>query len=280
MKINSIPVFYHIPKNSGTYIFSCFLNEAARHSRRNVRILKIMSEKTHVIAKFLILDDCEFLNNCNKFRFLNKRVVDVNIEDLTDDILQNLSVYSVFVEGRGFRYIKTLLEPLFRFLSAKFNLYKFTILREPFSREQSLYHYLTSDKSKHEPTHGRFTSSSFEEHLASKQLQDSWIIRNLSNEPAVKIITQKHFDEAREILKTINIYNIKDVEKVIEDILFKCFNVQGFDKKLAESSKNNSVYVKIKFNDLPPETQKIFNEKKYWELKLYEEFANKMLVLQ
>ena len=160
----------------------------------------------------------------------------------------------------------------FSFLS-KSVLYKFIILREPFSREQSLYNYLTSEKSKHEHTHNKFKSLSFEEHIMSKQLQDSWIIRALLDIPSGTTLTEEHFNKACEILETMETYDINYTDKVIQDVLSKCFNVNNFDPHKINSVKTNkNTYNKIKFDELSLDAQKKFNDHKYLDIQLYTRF--------
>lgn len=275
MSTNNIPVFYHIPKNSGTYVFRCFLSEARKHNKNKVQIVRVLLENKYVIAKLIVLNNSDFLNQCNNFTPLNDSKISWNllVEDLTEDILQKLSIHSVFIEGRGFRYTETSLKPLFLFL-AQFKLYEFIMLREPFSREQSLYHYLTSDKSKHEHSHGRFTSSSFEEHILSRELQDSWLIRAILDLPyrGKLTLSEDYFIKARNILQKFNVYDVKDTDKAIKEILLKCFNIQEFNTEDLAHKKHDNIYKKIKFEELPLDVQTTFKERKYWDQKLYNYF--------
>ena len=146
------------------------------------------------------------------------------------------------------------------------------ILREPFSREQSLYHYLTSDKSKHECSHGIFKSSSFGEHVVSKQLQDSWLIRNLLNIPNGVKLTEDNFNKACEILQNFNIYDAKDTDKAVKGVMLKCFNMQDFDIEPLANRKHDNMYKKIKFEELSLDAQNQFKERKFWDQKLYDFF--------
>jgi len=272
---NHLPVFYHIPKNSGTYVYHSFLQSARVYNQSKIQIIRVILEEKYVIAKLIVIDNLNFLNEYGKFTSLNSAKIawNLSVEDLTEDILQQLSIHSVFIEGRGFRHTETSLKSLFLFL-AKFSLHKFIILREPFSREQSLYNYLTSDKSKHENTHGIFKSSSFEEHIMSKQLQDSWLIRSLLNIPMGEQLTEEHFNIACEKMRNLNAYDIKDTDKAIKETLLKCFNIQDFDTDAVANKKHENTYKKIKFSELPLDTQNIFKKRKYWDQKLHDHILN------
>jgi len=273
MKINSIPLFYHIPKNSGTYVYHSMLNAARLYNENKVQVIRVILEEKYVMAKLIVIDNLNFLKEDDKFTSLNSAEITWNlrVEDLTEDILQRLSIHSVFIEARGFRHTETSLKSLFLFL-AKFNLHKFIILREPFSREQSLYNYLTSDKSKHECTHGIFKNASFEEHVMSKQIQDSWLIRSLLNIPMGEQLTEDHFNKTCEKMCNLNVYDIKDTDEVVKEMLLKCFNIQNFDIESAANKKHDNIYKKIKFEELPLDSQNIFKERKYWDQKLYNYF--------
>lgn len=268
-----IPVFYHIPKNSGTYLYNCILGEI-RKINKNAHVIRVIDGQ-HILAKIVINSDLSFfgdkltpINNTNIARNLN-------VSDLTEDLLENLTVIFVSVEARGFRRLNDSLKSLFSFLS-KSVLHKFIILREPFSREQSLYNYLTSEKSKHEQTHNIFKSPSFEEHVMSKQLQDSWIIRVLSDIPAgTTTLTEEHFNKACNFLETMETYDINQTDKAIQDVLSKCFNVTNFDPhKISSVNTNKNTYNKIKFDELSLDTQKKFNDRKYLDIQLYTRFVN------
>jgi hypothetical protein len=107
----------------------------------------------------------------------------------------------------------------------------------------------------------------------SSQLQDSWLIRNsLDIPPWGRELTKEDFDKACEFLKLLNIYDSKDTEKAIKKILLECFNSDSFDKEALANKKNENTYKKIKFEELSTNAQARFNERKYWDQKLYSYF--------
>ena len=243
----SIPLFYHIPKNSGTYVYHSLLAEVRKkYNNIDVRVIRVL-DKQRTLATIIVLGGIPpgSFSQSSRVRY------DIDIENLTEQILDALSIALVFIEASGFRCINTSLKIVFNFLS-KYVLDKFIIFREPFLREQSLYYYLKSDESKHEFTHNKFRSGSFEEHILSPQLQDSWLIRALLNMPRdkpVQPILEEHFDIACNILKSFQIYPIEDTEKLIKYILLKYFDVKQFDETTNLPHRNKSSYHKIKFND-------------------------------
>ena len=248
-----------------------------RKITKSARVIRIL-DGNHILAKIVIAaanSDLSFFEDKLTAKDNTNPVQTLSISDLTEDLLEKLSIIFVSIEARGFRRVNDSLKLLFSFLS-KSVLHKFIILRDPFSREQSLYNYLTSTKSKHEQTHNLFNSPSFEEHVMSKQLQDSWIIRVLSDIPAGTTLTEEHFNEACEILETMETYDINHTVKAIQDALSKCFNVNNFDPhKIGSSKMNKNEYNKLKFSELSLDTQKRFNDHKHWDLQLYKRFVNK-----
>jgi hypothetical protein len=275
MNVNCIPVFYHIPKNSGTYVLHCILSEIKTHTKESSKVITVLQDKRE-LTKLIALDSSGFLEKSNICMPLDQAKTNwnVNVDDLEEKFLQNLSIYAVIVKSRGFKVTDTLLNPIFNSLS-KFNLHKFIILREPFSRQQSLYHYLTSDKSKHEPSHGNFKSSSFEKHIMSNDLRDGWLIRNLLGISWDLKLTEDNFNKACDILQSFNVYDIEEAETAIKEVLLTCFNIQNFDTGLFKKRIHENTYKKIKLEDFSLTVQKTFIERTYWDQKLYNYFITK-----
>lgn len=267
-----IPIFYHVPKNSGTYVYNCILTQIRKSYVAHV--IRVIDGR-HILAKIIVSNNLSVFGD--KLTPINDTTIprNLNVLDLTEDLLEKLSIKFLTIEARGFKRLNYLLKPLFLFLS-KSTLHKFIILREPFSREQSLYNYLTSEKSKHEHTHNKLNSLSFEKHIMSNQLRDSWIIRALLDIPAGTTLTEEHFNEACEILETMETYDTNHTDKAIQDVLSKCFNVNNFDPHKTDSSKmNKNEYKKIKFDEISLDAQKRFNDHKYLDLQLYKRFVYK-----
>lgn len=270
---NILPIFYHIPKNSGTYIYNCILSEIKK-IKKNVRVIRVV-EDNYILVKIVVSNtDLSFLTDKLEPKQNANVSYTLNVKNLTEDVLEKLSIDFISIEARGFRCTDTSLKLFFSFL-LKFVLHKFIVLREPFLREQSLYHYLTSDKSKHERTHGVFRSPSFEEHIMSTQLRDSWLIRAILNIPnTTKTLTEENLKGACEIIQTFNVYDTTKTDKAIKDTLLKCFNIENFNSTLIQSKKNQNLYDKIKFEELSLDVRTQFIERKHWDQKLYNWFVN------
>ena len=302
MNKNPIPVFYHIPKNSGTYIYTNISNSIRslyyRKIGYNIREIIVM-DGHYMLIRFLVNDMLYSLDNCEYASFVNKNlscncinickhkiIWTININDINSNILNNLQLLAVIIEPRGFKCSEKILEMISN-LFQKYNLYKFLILRNPFEREQSLFNYITSEASKHEPTHKVITSNTFEEYIMSNQLQDSWLIRNLLNLKTTENLNEEHYTKTCEILKSFNVYDIKDTEKCLKEMFLKCFGDFSIEYNKKRVEKNTNLYSKIEYKDLSenvknkfkeillsaslPELSK-FKEIKYWDQKLYDTF--------
>jgi len=156
-------------------------------------------------------------------------------------------------------------------------------LREPYGRTLSLFSYLQSSQSAHEPSHGAYDSNTFIEHLNSPQLQGSWLIHNLLNVPDPEIITQDHYEQTCNILDNMLVSDISDVDYVIVKIFNECYNL-GLDikdflnKKITRGLRINTNTTKDKleypFESLDEETKNHFLNQTKWDYKIYNKYVN------
>jgi len=280
-----IPVFYHIPKNAGTYVSDWFMI-AFRHYRRtytdwlknyspekdSIKCIQII-EDGFIIARVLVGDPnyfcdthCKFINAHSNTKW------DIDLKDITNELLNNVFLFGIIIESNGFKQRKAILD-----LFYNYNLHQFLILRDPFSRAQSIYNYNKSEESKHDYVHGKMISATFKEHILSEQLEDSWLIRELTSIEDVIPLGEIYFNQTKIILDDFKVYGIKDTDKAIQEAFLECYS---FDTKQIELkpwdkfTKNESVNKKVKFEELSEEAQKVFTERTCWDNELYKTFAS------
>ena len=154
--------------------------------------------------------------------------------------------------------------------------FNFTILRDALSRQQSLFDYLTSKDSSHEPTHGSISQDTFIKYLNSEDLEDSWIIRVLSGVSHNAALNKYWMDIAIQFLESHNflIADISKTDDIINQVLQDCHEqpIINSDKQSSfrNSTKNTN---KVKINDLNEKTKQKFLDRTYWDRKLWERYC-------
>ena len=153
-------------------------------------------------------------------------------------------------------------------------------LREPYGRTLSLFSYLRSPQSAHEPSHKVYDSNTFIEHLNSPQLQGSWLIHNLLNVPDPEIITQDHYEQTCNILDEMLVSDMSGVDDAIVKIFNECYNL-GLDiksflnKRITRNLRSNTTKDKLEypFESLDEETKTHFLNQTKWDKLLYDKYT-------
>jgi hypothetical protein len=221
---------------------------------------------TIFVKKNFIDDELFILQEANKFYLDVKNI----------KCLQSEDIFCIVVESEGFKEHDSLLE---HFYDWEFK--KFILLRSPFSKNQSLYYYLTYEESIHEPTHKAFGDISFNEFLESRFVEDSWVIRNFLNIPYTDSLTEENYKAVIEILKSFyTVSDYKQVEKTVDKVFLECWNVEikQIEEKFYEEiygSINRSKSPKADLESFSQTIQQKFLERTYWDKKLYDYFIER-----
>lgn len=284
--MNKIPVFLHIPKNAGTYVLSVTMalfrhyaikkNWNAGISYLNLRRILLQKNGTQAATLF-VYDPEEVRNNNEIFKKHNTHQYCniVDMENLKEISLKNkLMLFSIIIEDEGVKLIKNgLFDSLCNQNNS--NAAYYTILREPFDRCQSLYSYITSSSSNHEPTHGTIKFKTFEEYLNSYQLEDSWLIRNLINIPDSREITEEDYYQACFILDQFKIKDISKTDFLINEAFIEYYNIDQsiIINDLSKIKKNETLNKqKICFSELNEETKMTFLRRTEFDRRLYKKY--------
>lgn len=274
----NIPVYLHIPKNAGTYLINVFTNFFVRlignPSELHVQRLTVCGNNFNLtlFVKFNS-DYWKADKNIKEHHFSSARSRKCGFPTLKTYIEnKQLSVLAIVIEPEDGE-----LRPSFNIANHILSLceskgFYFSILRETFSRQQSLYYYITGEESSHEPSHKSIKEASFVEYLSSDYLEDSWLIRSTTGMKNDWPISAFWFNQCCNFLNNLNflIKDIKNTDDIINEVLFSCFK-EGLlrsDKVIANrnSTKNEN---KITIDDLDEETKQKFLDKTYWDRRLW-----------
>ena len=260
-----LPVFFHIPKNAGTYINNrCFT--VMRHQANGRPPYHIDVLKSGVIC-YRLLCFCPGGLNDN-YKKINNVCYQVNIEDLD---LNSLQLFMIRISDSGF---KSYQKDIYSLLPADVQPYEFVCLREPYDRIQSLYSYIQSAQSSKETTHMEFGEKSFIEYLNSPQLEGSWLLRNLLNIPNEMPVTQEHFDKTCKLLDRMYVFNTDDVDRSLAKVFIDCYNFDSSNIKDEVYNNKTQDKINIPFNDLDTSEQEAFLRQSAWDREIYRKYIN------
>jgi len=281
---NSLPVFHHIAKNAGTYVLGWMLFLATKYFGKNIDYCKVVKVVLNG-GKSLSFICCfyeEFNQEKYELKVLSESAVQTNqasfLELLTDG---HIKIFSVSVDpfgDPGWSLEKEYLLKIKEFLGLD-HLLNFTVLRNPYGRAQSLFNYISSDDSSHEPSHKLYRSKNFIEFLSSGELEDCWIIRNLLDlNHSQPILSEHFFSCCNNYFQYFEVEDISNVDLLIDRVFFRVYGIDqnaGNKEKLKNIiGKNSSTYhQKIAFDELPEEAREAFLYRAYWDIKLHERYC-------
>ena len=287
MQQRKIPVFLHIPKNAGTYVLGWTMTLFRYYGitkdwndkvgwNYNLRRILLQHENKQISTLF-VYDPHKVRESNQSFAQhpTNKYCNIVQLQNFLEELKnKKLTLFSVIVEADGVHYIKENLYNGICELDNSHPLY-YTIFRDTYNRSESLYNYINSSKSLHEPTHNTFKSKTFSEYLNSYELEDCWLIRKLINITGNEIINEEIFNRACAVLDDFKIKDIKHTDELIDDVFTECYNisqniVSTNDKNVFKNSTSSDTFV---FDDLDYITRDVFLERTRFDRKLYNKYC-------
>jgi len=280
-----IPVFFHIPKNAGTYFinrsfaFSVAYNKKSDPLECNKRLdIKSCGQ---TVYRLICLDHDGIIPLLSYFTHVfNNKVYEIDLKDCSRELFDMFDIFCISVCGKGFFNYEKELYPLLPYESSKF---KIISLRDTFSRLISLYSYSNNEQSSHDEIHGKFNRLSFDEYIHSKLFEDSWLIRlvNFGHIDLRKKIEKKHFDKACLFLDDFDkIINYKDILQCVIETYSECYDINNEEH---EDVLNHIVHEKnetlkkldLKLSDLTKETRKLFLKQTKWETMIIDKYIKK-----
>lgn len=299
MKTKQTPIFLHIPKNAGTYVMHAFqrylvrTNAKAGLGLRRVNV-KLNDVYVTVIVKFLTeywkQDPAMESTGCPS---LPKEFIDKNgnptvdprwsrstIDTLNGYIKNNLvEILAIIIEPQEVNDYRNCLFNCFDMVRSTGKEPKpFMVVREPYKRMVSMYNYITSGSSLHEPTHRAVTHETFEDYAMSSFCEDSWLIRAVTGAPLTCELSEHWYNSAVQFISEHGIHaaDMNDVDKYLEHLLFVTYKqpIIDYDKEnlFRNQNKHNDF---VSFDSLKNETQQKINKRIKWDVKLYDHLTKK-----
>jgi len=277
-----LPVFYHVPKNAGTYVTNLSLlyfrgyrrtetdwNDYGYETIKNIELLNEHGTVARLLCgdpKNICIEDPVLQNNPH-----DKSHHTVSYLDTSKTCIKDLVLFQIIIEDAGFHLGDDILHQFSNSRTPE----QWIILREPFSRSVSWYSYVTSSVSAHEPLH-QYVTTSFVKYIESPIFESNWVMRKLVGVPDDQDFTEKDYKHAIAKLDKFNVYDITHVDEMVDEMFKSCYNIDrhSFPPSGEPPSRNqNPVKDKIKFEDLSKRIQEMYVEKTYWDRKLWKRYC-------
>ena len=233
----------------------------ANHNKTAVFFHVPRSGGTYIIRQMLQISTCP----------VNRIKVNLQFNDPYYREIQNKAnkqTLLLSVESEGFIGYKDILSNI------ESDKKHYIVLRDPFKRAYSLFNYLTSSLSKHEPTHGAYSKfSCFEDYITSDKASNHWLVRNILNIHQ-RIITEDDYNTICGVFNELkmNTYDISDIDKCVESI---CEYSGLTYRNLVVEYINASNYANSmpSLEDLDIKCKTKFLKDNQFEIKLYEKYC-------
>jgi hypothetical protein len=285
--MKKVPIFLHIPKNAGTYVLGwCFnlvrmqgiLSKKNSELGWNIALRLILVKKDgQTIFTVVGYDPNHFKNPKFIIHQDNQYISEIDINSFLYE-MHKIEISSIHVESYGFKFLKT---EMFQIIFGLLNIdpFYFCLLRDPLSRAYSMYNYIHSSNSKHEDTHGKIKSKCFNEYLKSFELEDSWVIRSITQIHDNKVIDENDFKQTCSILDLAKIDDIKNVDSLLNEVFEKTTSVSmdflkhRLPKNIETRNKTDSSEKnKISLSCLDEETKIKFLDRTQYDYNIYNRY--------
>ena len=280
-----IPIYLHFPRCGGTYttrltanLYRLYAIQKSWNSKRNWNL---------DLCRFLLTDSGKQIGIIFAYDPLKKRINNVNftehskdhrtyyceIDNFIKDLkIYNFNLFSIVLKPDGLCLLDSKIDDILNIAGTSG--LRYTNLRDPFEREQSLYNYSKGNSSSHELISHKFLESkTFIDHIKSKDLHSNWYIRVLTNFKSMPC-TEKDFNEAVKLLDTFKVCDINNIDKLFDEVFQECYWIDSSeieDKSII--NRNDSQGETIKFKDLDDELKNYISKNMELDIKLYRKYC-------
>ena len=275
-----IPIYYHIPKCGGTYIYT-ILSSIIRKSTKNnivfIDIRKSNKNNTPIVFRLILtMSHNEMLDLNPKVFFKNKEKEQRGqyryssnislIDEIFNTILFKDYVKFIMISSAGFKIADILYNQLDKHV-VKYKQYM--TIRDVYDKAMSMYHYLSSINSKHEIEH--WSQKKDINKFVSIE-QNNWLVENILNlkNPA----DYNSFMRCVNLLNNFFIRDISNINDILTDICLSIgLDIKDMSYKEYSYSRNKTIYDKPKFNDFSNKVRIKFLNSTRWDREIYAYFT-------
>lgn len=276
INLNKPVIYYHVPRCAGTYalgylrtVMLVLQKKLYSNLGASARHVMIYDEDNTCIARIFGIEKIRAIPNNNVIKQVPNRpsLFYIYFKDCEPSFFEHVMYVSFIIEPRGISIYKEILNKIFDYENMKSNFRHCITLRPPLDHAISMYNYLNSNVSKHEPTHKAFGNIQLEEYLTSHHTTDSWIIRQFNNLKDNEPITEEIFLKTCHLLDKFEVIELDNLNNFLAEF------AGGLKNEIDLSKMNKNCSKKYQFTIDNQEILDIFKQKTFWDQKLYDKYC-------
>jgi hypothetical protein len=264
-----LPIFYHVPKNAGTYTYNFFYTLLHANSREELTRIDVR-RGNDIVLRFIIYDKSSILANYSGITYIDGYGYECTYDLWCELAAQVNILFAIVVGDFSINLCDCIPHEIVD------NAYKFMHVRETYNRQLSLYSYWKSGGSQSEDVSVTMPVN-MKEYINSDLLEDSWVIRSFLNlwAPGTNISIDNYNEVCEIIDDNIDVHDLGDVHNNLLNISKACYGAQiSTDLSKLEISGNiNRMKKNDEFMSLDTITRRTFLERTMWDKRLYDKYT-------